>query len=659
MSSPTPAHLAFDDVVIDFAGGRLWRGGAVRPLEPKAFGVLALLAGSPGRLFSRDEILDAVWGHAHVTPGTLNRVVTLLRQALGEDAQHPRLLHTVHGTGYRFDLPAHAPPPRSDDAAASAVVGEDPADGHGTAAPETPRRPMVRASRWRFLLLGVLAAAAAGWWWRESRSPPAPPPPAADARPATLVVMPLKPIGDAPGVGVVADGLSEELISSLARIDGLRVIAHESTRLAAADAADPARLVQRLGISHALEGSLQQAGERLRIRLRLVEATGGRTLWVRDFDRDAAEVLDLQREIAEAVATALALRMGLAPDSSGPGGDAGYLQRFLAAQALMRNPGAGSRENAETAEAAYRALIRERPDDARVRASLLMALELRAYRSPPLAQMLRAEIAQEAELVQRLDPALYESWYVQGTSACRANDWERCLALLEKARTLAPGEVMPRGYYGYALLQLGYLDRGEAVHRDLLASDPINPDRSFNLARTLDTQGRHEEALAYFDPANPFHVYGRWFNAVWRRDHAAALHIAEHEIGGNAQQDSTAVVLQPTYIATSRALVDPALWPQAEAEMVRFERETGLLNFCRVLAPEAPAQAGDLIRRLDELRKRAYSSWDLLLWTRDLPWLRRDPAFQDYLRDNGILAYWRAHGFPAQCRPQGHGAACD
>lgn len=107
MATPQPDYLAFDDVTIDFAGHRLLRGGVEHPLEPKAFAVLALLAGTPGKVFARDDILDAVWRHRHVTPGVLNRIMTLLRHALGEDAHAPRYLHTLHGVGYRFDLPLH------------------------------------------------------------------------------------------------------------------------------------------------------------------------------------------------------------------------------------------------------------------------------------------------------------------------------------------------------------------------------------------------------------------------------------------------------------------------------------------------------------------------------------------------------------------------
>jgi DNA-binding winged helix-turn-helix (wHTH) protein len=97
--------ISFDRVEIDLAGRRLFVDAVAMPLEPKAFGVLALLAQHPGRVFTRDEILDAVWGHRHVTPGVLNRIVTLLRHALGETAERTRYLSTVHAVGYRFDAP--------------------------------------------------------------------------------------------------------------------------------------------------------------------------------------------------------------------------------------------------------------------------------------------------------------------------------------------------------------------------------------------------------------------------------------------------------------------------------------------------------------------------------------------------------------------------
>lgn len=651
MTDPSPPPLAFDDVVIDFAGRRLIRGGAEQPLEPKAFSVLALLAGSPGRAFTRDEILDAVWTHRHVTPGVLNRVVALLRQALGEDAQHPRLLHTVHATGYRFDLPADADSEAGDPGAAMAA-----APGTSAVTAATPGRSRRRPRALPLALLAFLAmlAAAAWWsWWPRAGDGTD----IADAAPVTLVVMPLKPIGEGGGEDVLADGLGEELIGTLARIDRLRVIARTSASLAAAESTDPQRLIERLGITHLLEGSLQRDGQRLRIRLRLVDAKGGNALWTRNFDRDAAEVLLLQREIAEAVAGSLALRLGL-PEAWTRTGDAEFLRRSLAAWTLIDRFGEPVEDSAERAEGEFRALLRERPDDARARAGLAWALEMRAQQRTPLAPMLREESLREAALARQLDPEVPDAYVLQGLASCRGDDWDGCVGMFTKVRELAPSHPAV-GFYCAAMARLGYLDRAEDSRREIVARDPANVYQHYWYGRLLDTMGRHDEALAELSHLGIESANARWYNAAWRGDFAEALRIAETEIGDPRNPDAEAPRLAPGYIATSKALLDPRLWPEAEAEYARLDHDGEVTAFFRIFAPDAPRHAARLIADFHEARLRGHGGWDLLLWTRDLAWLRRDPAFQDYLRDTGILAYWRRHGFPSQCRPDGEGAACD
>ncbi|MGH8212453.1 MAG: ATP-binding protein [Rhodanobacteraceae bacterium] len=94
--------FAFADVVIDAGAHRLVRGGREIAVEPKAFAVLLEFLSHPGQLLSRDQLLDAVWGHIYVTPATLNRIVAQLRKALADDSEDPRFIQTVHGLGYRF-----------------------------------------------------------------------------------------------------------------------------------------------------------------------------------------------------------------------------------------------------------------------------------------------------------------------------------------------------------------------------------------------------------------------------------------------------------------------------------------------------------------------------------------------------------------------------
>jgi predicted ATPase/DNA-binding winged helix-turn-helix (wHTH) protein len=80
-------------------------------LEPKVFAVLTQLVMRPGELVTRDQLLDAVWGHRYVTPSTLNRVIALARRSLSDDAEEPRFIQTVHGSGYRYVGPVEKAAP--------------------------------------------------------------------------------------------------------------------------------------------------------------------------------------------------------------------------------------------------------------------------------------------------------------------------------------------------------------------------------------------------------------------------------------------------------------------------------------------------------------------------------------------------------------------
>lgn len=110
-AAPNP-RLAFGPFVLDGPGGRLLRDGTAVDLPPKPYAVLAHLASRPGVLVTKDELLDAVWGHRHVSDSVLKVAVNTLRGALGEDAKAPRWIETVARRGYRFA----APPAQAQDA---------------------------------------------------------------------------------------------------------------------------------------------------------------------------------------------------------------------------------------------------------------------------------------------------------------------------------------------------------------------------------------------------------------------------------------------------------------------------------------------------------------------------------------------------------------
>ena len=139
-TSPHVGIYEFAGVRVDAHAYRLTRGDEEIVLEPKAFAVLLEFLAHPGEMLSRDALLDAVWGHRYVTPATLNRLIVLLRRALGDDPEAPRCIQTVHGKGYRFvatladeiEAPAtqrelrFAPPPAARvPARMSAIIGRD------------------------------------------------------------------------------------------------------------------------------------------------------------------------------------------------------------------------------------------------------------------------------------------------------------------------------------------------------------------------------------------------------------------------------------------------------------------------------------------------------------------------------------------------------
>ena len=119
----------FDDVEVRARPIGVRRGDRMIGVEPKAHAVLMVLLNRAGEAIERETLLDTVWGHRHVTPSVLNRIVAQLRRALGDDASNPRYIQTLHGRGYRFMVQ----PERLDGAdGAAGQADDDAANGEAT-----------------------------------------------------------------------------------------------------------------------------------------------------------------------------------------------------------------------------------------------------------------------------------------------------------------------------------------------------------------------------------------------------------------------------------------------------------------------------------------------------------------------------------------------
>ncbi len=515
MAQPDPIRFAFDDVVIDLAGHRLLRGGIDQPLEPKAFGVLALLAQAPGRVLARDEILDAVWGHRHVTPGVLNRVMTLLRHALGEEANAPRYLHTVHGVGYRFDVPAGAPPAPAIAAATStepALSEPPPVDTDAVEPAPSASEPVAEAMPTRrasdgararpraLLLLPLLAAllAFAGWtlWPREV---PGVRPAAVTVGERSIAVLPLVNASGDASQQFFSDGLSENLIHTLSRLDGLQVIGPTSSFQFRDNKADSKAIGATLGVAFLVSGSVQRAGDTVRIGVALVSTADGRTVWTEQYDRPYQSLFALQDEIATAIARALQAKLlppssSEAPDDRPPNGSIDAYNAYLhglkqwhdekfskaaghMARAVQLDPGyavawahlSGSLSTVATFEEEAPAVAREHLRTARVAAD--KALQL----APGLGS------AHAARAYLRF----YEFDHRGALAGCR------------RAVQLAPDDGTVLNGCGYTLAGIGKLAEAIGLRERLISIEPLYIVNYLRYAELLLATGRLDESEKY------------------------------------------------------------------------------------------------------------------------------------------------------------------
>jgi TolB-like protein/DNA-binding winged helix-turn-helix (wHTH) protein/Tfp pilus assembly protein PilF len=537
MEPHDPTPLAFDDVAIDFAGHRLLRAGIEQPLEPKAFGVLALLAGTPGRVFARDEILDAVWGHRHVTPGVLNRVMTLLRHALGEDAQGAHYLHTVHGVGYRFDLPEAA---RA--ASANAAPGLVPeADSAMPAEPSPRRRAHDRPSRfarfalWSLPFLAALAIAAWTWWPHAKPAPIVAATPATPALDRSIAVLPLANASRDPDQQFFSDGLSDNLIGALSRFEGLRVVGRMSSFQLRDSKDDSKTLGAKLGVAYLLNGSVQRSGDVVRINTSLTKAADGSTLWAEHYDRPYKDLFAVQDEIARAIATALHAKL-LSTEAAAHQSERPPSGNMAAYDAYLRGMQAFHRGDVRKVAEYLQEATRLDPGYAPAWAYLAVARTLIGEGEDPgsaAAKNAFAEAHAAADTALRLAPDLGAAHGALGNLVFTdAIDWQGALAELRLGARLAPNSGPNQGGLSRILASMGQLRDAIAYRERFMAIEPLVAGNYFLHAQLMAGAGRLDEAEQDLNieqelAPQPYPSFQFMYIAILRGNANAALQIAD------------------------------------------------------------------------------------------------------------------------------------
>ena len=336
---PAPQRYAFGEFVLERSQHRVrHRDGTLLNLTPRLFSALLLLVENPGELLTKDALMLALWPGLVVEENNLSQVVSNLRRALGDDTQGSRYIQTVPRQGFRFvatvvvlpdqdspsALPSVAapavtpaevavattnPPDGADERAASGVphvpaaVVDAPA--RAPPGPSAPRRMWLRAALATGSAVGLSGAA----WWAWKHAPAGGP----SARPATLAVLPFKPLTAEGRDELLELGMSEALIARLSTVPGLVVRSVGAGLRFGGAEQDPMRAAHDLDVQWIVDGSLQRRGDQLRVTARLLWAADGSAAWSGSFDEKYTSVFELQDLISNRVLGALAPKLQTRP----------------------------------------------------------------------------------------------------------------------------------------------------------------------------------------------------------------------------------------------------------------------------------------------------------------------------------------------------------
>jgi len=310
----------------------------------------------------------------------------------------------------------------------------------------------------------------------------------------SIAVLPFVDMSQAQDQEYFSDGIAEELLNRLAQIPGLRVAARTSAFRFKGRNLDMADIGRQLKVAHLLEGSVRKEGNRLRITAQLIDGKSGYHLWSETYERDAADVFQVQDEIAGAIASALEAKIaGRATPAQRVDPEAydDYLQgRALVAKRVG--------DNTRLAVAAFDRAIAKAPNYSPAHSGRAFALTIGSYWGDWLPrEQAFAQANASIDEALRLDPDNAEAFMVRGIIEATSLHIAAAKADFDRALALAPGNVDVINFYGDFQQFTGDLRGSEAMKRKAISLDPLAFIHPINLGQTMVSQGRMADALQY------------------------------------------------------------------------------------------------------------------------------------------------------------------
>jgi TolB-like protein/DNA-binding winged helix-turn-helix (wHTH) protein/Tfp pilus assembly protein PilF len=283
--------LRFDIFELDVRTGELRKRGAKVRLQGQPLQVLETLLRRPGELVTREELRAQIWKADTFVDfdHSLHNAIARIREALGDSAEAPRYIETLPRRGYRFIGPVEtikiALPQASAQSRQSSEVSVE----------VRPSRPHALLA---FATLIVVVVIGSVFWLERTATPRTSAAPRLDS----IAVLPLDNLSGDASEDFFVDGMTDQLITDLAKVGSLRVISRTSVMRYKGTKKSLPEIARELNVNAIVEGSVVRSGQRVRVTAQLLEAPTDQHLWAETYDRDLGDVLKLQGEVADAIA---------------------------------------------------------------------------------------------------------------------------------------------------------------------------------------------------------------------------------------------------------------------------------------------------------------------------------------------------------------------
>jgi TolB-like protein/tetratricopeptide (TPR) repeat protein len=464
--------FAFGDHELDIERRELRRGGAPVAIEPQVFDLLVHLIRNRERVVTKDDLIETIWGGRIVSESAVTTRLNSARKAIGDNGQAQRLIRTVPRRGVRF--------------------------------------------------VGAVTETAAPAAFAECTVPPLEAAPLVLPDKPSIAVLPFANLSGDPEQGFLADGMVEDLVTCLSRLRWLFVISRSSTSAYKGRTVDTREVARDLGVRYLLQGSVRQAGDRLRVTAQLIEAENGRQVWAERYDRGIKDIFALQDEITDTIAATLEPEISAAERDRARRKPPGSLGAWELYQRGMWHMLRRNREDFTAARTLFRDAIRLDPAFATAHAAYAISAFWQITHGFAIdAAAMRAELLTSASLAIECDERDFLAHSATGLAFMETIQHTKALAEHEIATALNPNSAFAQWCFGYALNRA---DRPrEALERfDLaLRLSPRDPAAwSFQTLRAsaLYLLGRYDEAIAAARDATRTQLA----DVVWPLVHLAA-----------------------------------------------------------------------------------------------------------------------------------------